>query len=329
METRCRICGALLTSEPNKERYKDFTQYDCERCGQYAIENVFLHGDIIDDYSYHHASVLSHRIRCMYQPEMKTVFVKVKDLASWHLDDALPTPAEKLDKLILWMGEHQEAPWEEISINIPELSAILGDRIRPDVTLSFQELRWLVNQKEAKKFIESTSVTINKNPLYALTFEGWNRYETIKNAEAQSRTAFMAMKFDPELEIVVSKYFKPAVTKTGFELRLLTDGQPAGLIDDQLRVALRTSRFVLADLTHENKGAYWEAGFAEGLGKPVIYTCRKDVWDDFDDNGNRKIHFDTNHLVTIIWDPKDLGDAANKLTATIRATLPGEAKMSD
>jgi nucleoside 2-deoxyribosyltransferase len=84
----------------------------------------------------------------------------------------------------------------------------------------------------------------------------------------------MAMQFDSEMDRVVKDCFKPAVARTGFELRVLTDGQPAGSIDDQLRVALRTSRFVIADLTHDNNGAYWEAGFAEGLGRPVIYTCR-------------------------------------------------------
>jgi len=134
---------------------------------------------------------------------------------------------------------------------------------------------------------------------------------------------------DEELNLAVENSFKPAVTLAGFELRLLYDGQPAGLIDDQLRVRLRTSRFVIADLTHANNGAYWEAGFAEGLGRPVIYTCRKKEWNEFDEDGRRKVHFDTNHLVTIIWDPADLADATKRLTATIRATLPGEAKMSD
>jgi nucleoside 2-deoxyribosyltransferase len=76
---------------------------------------------------------------------------------------------------------------------------------------------------------------------------------------------------------------------------------------------------VIADLTHDNNGAYWEAGFAEGLGRPVIYTCRKQKWDA------TKSHFDTSHLNTIIWDP--IWDT--RLTATIRATLPGEAKMTD
>jgi hypothetical protein len=59
------------------------------------------------------------------------------------------------------------------------------------------------------------------------------------------------------------------------------------------------------------------------LGRPVIYTCRKKEWDE------GKAHFDTNHLNTIIWDPNDLGDAAKRLTATIRATQLAEAKMTD
>ena len=134
----------------------------------------------------------------------------------------------------------------------------------------------------------------------------------------------MAMQFGDEiLNYVVDHCFRKAVVRAGFDLRVLTDRQPSGSIDDQLRVAPHTSRFVIADLTHANNGAYWEAGFAEGLGRPVIYTCRKVEWDE------RKTHFDTNHLVTIIWEGDKLEEAGTRLTATIRATLPGEARMSD
>ena len=162
--------------------------------------------------------------------------------------------------------------------------------------------------------------------LLRLTMQGWARYEALKRAVVDSRTALMAMKFgDEELNQVVEEYFKPAVERAGFLLRLLTDGQPAGSIDDQHRVALRTSRFLIADLTHGNNGAYWEAGFAEGLGRPVIYTCRKKEWEDKKSHP----HFDTNHLVTIIWEPQVVEDAGRRLTATIRATLPGEARMTD
>ena len=45
----------------------------------------------------------------------------------------------------------------------------------------------------------------------------------------------------------------------------------------------------------DNSGAYWEAGFAEGLGRPVIYTCEKRYFDE------HKTHIDANHSLTIVW----------------------------
>jgi catalase (peroxidase I) len=91
------------------------------------------------------------------------------------------------------------------------------------------------------------------------------------------------------------------------------------MIDDQLRAAILGSRFVIADLTHGNNGAYWEAGFGEGRGLPVIYTCEEAAWK------SQKTHFDTNHLRTIIWNERNFAKAGNELAATIRATLPNEA----
>jgi hypothetical protein len=184
-------------------------------------------------------------------------------------------------------------------------------------------LEWVLQQHSSKGLIEEHG-RYEPNWFLSLTMAGWDHYEALRQAQIVSRTAFMAMKFgDEELNRVVDNCFRPAVDRTDFELRVLTDKQPAGVIDDQLRVALRTSRFVIADLTHGSNGAYWEAGFAEGLCRPVIYTCRKPEWDE------RKTHFDTNHLVTIIWEPDQLEDAGTRLTATIRATLPGEARLTD
>jgi hypothetical protein len=134
----------------------------------------------------------------------------------------------------------------------------------------------------------------------------------------------MAMQFsNEELTRILWEHFKPAVKATGFDLVRLDEDPPAGLIDDRLRVEIRTSRFLVADLSDRNPGAYWEAGFAEGLGKPVIYTCRKDV---FEGQGS---HFDTSHFHTVVWEADKPEAAAQQLKATIRATLPAEAKMED
>ncbi len=128
---------------------------------------------------------------------------------------------------------------------------------------------------------------------------------------------------DTALDLVVDKAFRPALRKTGFTLQRLDDVPKAGLIDDKLRVEIRTSRFLIADLTHENGGAYWEAGFAEGLGKPVIYTCEKSKFDA------SKTHFDTNHHLTALWSADELSASEEVLKATIRATLHDDAVLQD
>lgn len=134
----------------------------------------------------------------------------------------------------------------------------------------------------------------------------------------------MAMQYgNPNHDQIYQKYFKDAVSQTGFDLRRLDENLAAGLIDNQLRVEIRNARFLLADLTNNNAGAYWEAGYAEGLGKPVIYLCEKNQFEEF------KTHFDTNHHTTVVWDENDMEAAVKNLKNTIRATLPLEAKMTD
>ncbi len=131
---------------------------------------------------------------------------------------------------------------------------------------------------------------------------------------------------DPELDRVVDDHFLPAVSLAGFTLRRLDDQPRAGLIDDRLRVEIKACRFLIADLSHGNRGAHWEAGYAEGLSQPVIYTCRDDVFND--PNHEHHPHFDTNHHLTVIWDPANIEDACRRLKETIRATMP-DAQRQD
>jgi len=70
----------------------------------------------------------------------------------------------------------------------------------------------------------------------------------------------------------------------------------------------------IVDLTHGNQGAYWEAGYAEGLGKPVIYTCDEAKFEEMS-------HFDTNHHLHVLWGENAMEVAMEKLKATIRATI--------
>ena len=98
------------------------------------------------------------------------------------------------------------------------------------------------------------------------------------------------------------------------------DSNPkAGLIDNKIRLDIQTARFVVADLTNRNPGVYMEAGYAEGLGRPVFFMCSKKQWDE----DKSSVHFDAAHHLIIFWDSKDPKQVCNELTTAIQATLFG------
>ena len=230
------------------------------------------------------------------------------------LDDPLPTPAERLDSLVLWLGDNMADPTASDRMPAREVEAWTGARIRR--AEEAPGLVWLLRQEETVALLETHPPR--------LKMKGWERYHALKRGRVESRKAFMAMKFGAkEVELAYTDCFQPAVARAGFELFDMREQQKAGMIDDLMRVAIRNSRFLIADLSHECRGSYWEGGFAEGLGRPVIYTCNSETWE------KEKSHFDTNHLATVVWDANNFEKAARELTAIIRNTLPDEAKMND
>ena len=64
-------------------------------------------------------------------------------------------------------------------------------------------------------------------------------------------------------------------------------------INDKILADISRAQFVVADFTHHPNGVYFEAGFALGLGKLVIWRCRLDEFRP------DRVHFDTqpyNHI---------------------------------
>ena len=149
-----------------------------------------------------------------------------------------------------------------------------------------------------------------------LTLTGWKLYEAEKRGQLDGNIGFMAMQFGvSDLDSFVENVVKPAVKRVGYRLVTMKDVSTAGVIDNIMSVQIRDATFVIADLTHDNNGAYWEAGYAEGLGKPVIYICEKDKFE------KTRTHFDTNHRTTIKWSKDDPEQFSKELIATLRRSL--------
>ena len=149
-----------------------------------------------------------------------------------------------------------------------------------------------------------------------LTPAGWKQYEA-ERMQFSGSYGFIAMQFgDAALDPFVQDIVKPAVKEgIGCDLVDMRDVARAGVIDNIMRDQIRDAAFVIADLTHDNLGAYWEAGYAEGLGKPVIYICEKEKFEA------KRTHFDTNHCTTVTWSRDDSDGFCRALIATLRRSL--------
>ena len=177
-------------------------------------------------------------------------------------------------------------------------------------SISEQAVRQLFGVLVNKGFIEEriTSDFIG----YGLTMEGVHCIESL-NSTPQTSQVFVAMWFDASMDNVYEKGIVPAIEATGYNPLRIDREAFFGKIDDEIIAEIPRSRFVVADFSHDDGGVrgsvYYEAGFAHGLGIPVIYLCRK----------GSDLAFDTNHYPHIIWEtPEELrAQLANRIWALI------------
>jgi hypothetical protein len=118
-------------------------------------------------------------------------------------------------------------------------------------------------------------------------------YDEMAGARAASSQAFVAMWFGSEMTEAYNKGFHPAIDGSGYSALRIDRKEHDRKIDDEIIAEIRRSAFVVADFTEHRGGVYYEAGFAHGLGRRVIFTCKRDHLS--------KLHFDVRQYVTICW----------------------------
>jgi nucleoside 2-deoxyribosyltransferase len=149
-----------------------------------------------------------------------------------------------------------------------------------------------------------------------LTLNGWNRVGELRKAGRSSEQAFVAMSFAPELDAAWAEGFEPALRDAGWVPLRMDRLHHNERIDDRIVAEIRRSGLVVADFTGQRAGVYFEAGLAQGLGLPVIWTVRRP------DLPN--VHFDTRQYNHIDWvDPPDLRRRLyDRIVATVQPPRP-------
>lgn len=127
--------------------------------------------------------------------------------------------------------------------------------------------------------------------------------------------AFVAMWFDNSMDDAFDNGIAPAIEAAGYQPFRIDRKPDVVKIDDEIIAGIRGSRILVADFTQYAReargGVYFEAGFAMGLGIPVIFMCRADCVE--------YLHFDTRQYNHIVWEnPEQLRvDLLNRIRARI------------
>jgi nucleoside 2-deoxyribosyltransferase len=174
--------------------------------------------------------------------------------------------------------------------------------IRNDYPLAWasgeEELIYLLRSLRDRDLIHRTDgpPTFTPVPTYKvqITPAGWSFLDERARTAAISDQAFVAMSFADELKLAWENGIRPALRRAGFN-PYRVDAQPhVERIDTKIITEIKNPRFLVADVTLQRPGVYFEAGYALGLGLPVFWSVRKD------DLAN--VHFDTRQYNHIVWE---------------------------
>ena len=133
-----------------------------------------------------------------------------------------------------------------------------------------------------------------------------------------SGKVFISMPMNPDkcadVE-VIRKGIDEALKDTGNEAYFLDKDVHNDNIFNKMLEEIVACKFLVADLTSQNTGVYYEAGYAKAIGKTVILTCKSS---DFSN-----VHFDIKQTQIVVWNDAD--DLRIKLAEHIRKSKIGGA----
>jgi nucleoside 2-deoxyribosyltransferase len=277
----------------------DAFEVDCPRCGKYKISGtatVVVGNDIYDPDRH----LISGHIR--NKTEDGDYVVIMSDSLKDIVKQARPprNPFEAMDRLIQYAYRKSPAMGESVCLNLDRDYSLIYAK-------GSGEFGYILDH--ARKLDYLTPVDPDK---YTLGLAGWKRLDELRRHGADSNQAFVAMWFNDDLIEVWEMGFRLALEEAGYEPLRIDLKLHNNKICDEIIAEIRKSGLLVADFTGQRGGVYFEAGFAMGLGIPVIWTCRKDP--------DEKLHFDTRQYNHIFWETPD--DLRKQLLARINATAP-------
>lgn len=335
-ERKCQICGSLAETSLYEKGWRFVS---CDVCGRYEY-NEYTNG--LSRFNRNHLSAfLAYNCypkdddKCRYYTtrdkaycdDIKTkyqegnteegypIHLDCKTVENWYPKSF----ADKIDSFLIYLNNQSKHIGEIIELYETQvISAIFADRF--DINEDHQnkrEQKDILNQCEfildylkGREYIEYSTFNPKNRIIFRFILcpNSYSRIDDIQRKETYGRNVLVAMKFGEETR-KLRESIRLGIQSAGYNPIFIDEVEHNDFITPELLKYIKDSKFVVVDLTHQNNGAYFEEGYAMGLGKPVIQLCKNGV----------QLHFDIAQKNTIIWESED--EITERLKKRILATI--------
>ncbi len=198
-----------------------------------------------------------------------------------------------------------------------DLSEMIWELRAMTYAVDLRDPRVLVNELLVEPgFLKEIPQPDGKPSLYRITRDGYQYLRELRKLNTESAQVFVAMWFGGQdqrsaMDDVYMLGLAEGIRRAGYKPYRVDKAEYNGKIDDEIIRQIRRSRFLVADFTNHIQGVYYEGGYAEGFGLPIIQTCRADQIG--------ALHFDNRQVNTIPW--SNMEELADRLHKRIEATI--------
>lgn len=339
---KCRICGdenATMTYDTDGER----EYLICPICGKYILpfSSTYL---LNEQYKNSSSKVYDKHKLTSYlfynKVDKKYSFIGTESTFEQYMKNnplteaLLVTPemvenwypitfSERIDKIMLYLNQKTGCIGEILRISYINLLDVFFidtksgiNAIKTECSFSFISqinyyLNYLSMTEQIKIFEDDMLPSWSKIVGIQITPKGFEKIYDLLKTQAKNKNVFIAMRFGDATHELREK-IKEGIRLAGYEPRIMDEIEHNHQIVPEMLYEIKNSRFVVAELSHHNNGAYYEAGYAYGLNKEVIHICSEEAL-------KNELHFDVAQINTITY--ADINEIPEKLKNRIQATI--------
>jgi transcription elongation factor Elf1 len=268
----CPVCKHEQGVSGRLNRNGETASYNCPVCGAYAVPFMWssLRENVAGDHKL--CAWIRERNEQGEQPKLTKKDIEI-------LQGSIPDyrPLEKQLKLLRAIEKRSEHPGSEVTLIFDEDFPLAYAEGADEFTFYLQALsdRGLIHMKPEPN-AQVTDALYGRLRKLTITASGWDYLDRHASDLEEKTQAFVAMSFSEKMKPTWEDAIKPAILEAGYTPYRVDDDPHNENIVFKIMAEIKNSRFVVADLTEQNNGVYFEAGYGLGLGLPVMWSIRKD-----------------------------------------------------